>query len=114
MEKQVQYITGTAITVEAFKNRLCVLPKENENFALPSPDEVKSARHLLGLSQTGLAKFVGVSWSQLKGSPTVRKWETQVGKTEHRPMNYTAWRMMLIALGVVSQDDIKNEVAEYR
>jgi DNA-binding transcriptional regulator YiaG len=114
METNAKYESGPALTIEAFKNRPVSLPKENPSFEQPTPTDVKNLRKLLNLSQRGLAKLVGVSYSDEKGSPTVRKWETAFGKREHRPMNYTAWRLMLIAAGVVSDDDVVAEIAEYR
>lgn len=114
METPAIYQAGTPVTVEAFKNRPCALPKENEGYIAPTPQEVKSLRQLLKLSQRGLAKLLGVSYSDEKGSPTVRKWETGEDKASHRAINYASWRLMLLTAEVIKEDDIQKEVAEYR
>ncbi|CAN0493716.1 unnamed protein product, partial [Scytosiphon promiscuus] len=41
--------------------------------------------------------------SNSKGSTTIRKWQTPVGKPEHRDIPYAPWRLMLITAGVVKQ-----------
>ena len=63
---------GLAITIAAFKNRPCGLGIENPDFVLPTPEEVKSLRKILGLTQIELAQISGVSWNS-KDSSTVRK-----------------------------------------
>jgi DNA-binding transcriptional regulator YiaG len=87
------------LTVEAFKNRPCGLGVEHPDFVLPTPQEIKSLRILMGFSQVDLAKLVGVSWNS-KGASSVRKWETIEGK-EKRSISPSAWQLMLLKVGLV-------------
>lgn len=110
MENRIIYSTSEPLTILAFQNRPCSLKRTDPNFVQPSPADVKNLRKLLGLSQVALAKFLGVTYNPTKGSTTVRKWETQEDKKEHRPINYAAWRLLLVAANVVSYEEVQNEV----
>lgn len=90
---------GLPLTIGAFKNRGCGLGIEHPDFIHPTPEEVKSLRKLIGLSQVELAKLTGVSWNH-KGSSSVRKWETVEGK-EKRNISPSAWQLMLIKAGLI-------------
>lgn len=104
METTTQYCDSVPLTVDAFKNRPCSLPACHPNFVQPTPEEVAALRVLLGFSREKLSLFGNVKLSS-KGSGAVRKWETPLGSTENRPVNYGVWRMMLYAAGVASIDD---------
>lgn len=106
MQTSPQYATSLPLTVEAFRNRACARPCYDEGYVPPTPDEVKQLRTLLGLSQRQLARFLGANYTQEKGSPTVRKWETALDKASHRQIGHNAWQMMLVAAGVITPTDI--------
>lgn len=69
-------------------------------YRAPTSNEVIKVANYLGLSQRKLANLVGVH-SNDKGSSTIRKWKAPEDKTEHRPIPYAAWRLMLIEAGLV-------------
>jgi hypothetical protein len=69
-------------------------------YQAPTSSEVVKMAQYLGLSQRKLANLVGVH-SNDKGSSTIRKWKAPEDKTEHRPIPYAAWRLMLIEAGLV-------------
>ena len=54
------------------------------------------------------ARLVGVNYTIEKGSPTVRRWKTTTGKSETIP--YSAWRLLLLAAGVVDISEDLNAV----
>lgn len=114
MEQIPTYNNSEPNTLEAFRNRPCVRVKDDPEFIPPTPQEIKILRNLMGLSQRGMARFLGVKSTKDKGSPTIRKWETKEGSSEHRPMNYSAWRLMLIGAGVINSDMVMLEINEYR
>jgi DNA repair protein RadC len=95
---------GVPLSVGAFKNRPCGLGIEHPDFVLPTPQEIKSLRLLMGFSQVDLAKLVGVSWNS-KGASSVRKWETIEGK-EKRSVSPSAWQLMLLKVGLVSMEPL--------
>ena len=98
------YGRATAVTVEAFRNRPCSLPKTHPDYLLPTSEEVKSLRNLLGFPQARLGDFLGKSYN-LKGCKAARRWETTIESKEHNPIDYCAWQLMLLAAGVISIDE---------
>ena len=114
METMKAYSSSQALTVEAFKNRPSSLPSTDENYVHPTSEDVKSIRNILGLSQVGLAKLLGVTYNEKKGSNTVRKWETSEESKEHRKISYAAWRLLLLASGVITEQDIRSEADMYK
>ncbi len=107
------YGSATAVTVEAFRNRPCSLPKTHCNYLPPSPEEVKSLRNLLGFPQARLGDFLGKSYN-LKGCKAVRRWETSSESKEHNPIDYCAWQLMLLAAGVISIDERSESSSGYK
>lgn len=67
----------------------------------PTPKDIKEVRKLCNLTQIDLAKIVGVSYGKA-GSSTVAKWETDPSKAECRAMPYSAWRLLLLVLEIVT------------
>lgn len=106
------YDVGDALPVmlKAFTNRACALPKTNNAYKEPTPEEVKTLIKLAGWSQTDTAKLTGVSFNPKKGSTTVRRWQTAKEKPEYRVIPYAAWRLMLISAGVVDQEEALKEI----
>lgn len=101
------YSSSIAVTFEAFKNRPCTLPACHPGYVAPTPEEIKSLRHLIGFSQTDLGTLGNKSISA-KGCSAVRKWESAMSSSEHRNMDYSLWRQMLYVAGIASiEDDIK-------
>ncbi len=101
----VYYSGGcTAVTVAAFKNRPCSLHKSHPNFVLPTNEEVKALRLILGFSQARLGEFLGKTYN-LKGCRAVSRWETDSTKSAHNPMSYSGWQLMLLAAGVITVDE---------
>ncbi len=107
------YVTTSSISIDAFRNRPCSLPANSPDYKQPTPEEVKALRKLIGLSQAGLAKFLGAAYNA-KGSNTVRKWETKIDSKEHRPINYAAWRLMLIGARVIDGEEIINNAEQLK
>ncbi len=100
-EESVPYSNSAPITLDALKGRPCCYPKMHPAFISPVPEEVKALRNFLGLSQEACAKFTGVKFVSGKGSQVVRKWETHMDSSNHKPIPYSAWRLMLAAAKIV-------------
>ncbi|HGF7521727.1 TPA: hypothetical protein AB5A43_003171 [Vibrio cholerae] len=102
------YLVGSAPTTkEAFKNRPCTLPLSHPDFVIPTPQEVKALRMILGFSQAELGRFAGKKVTS-KGCSQVRKWETSQQSDEHRVIDLGIWRMMLYSAGISKvSDDIQ-------
>jgi hypothetical protein len=90
-------------SLSAFKNRPCARVY-TDNYIHPTPEEVKALIKLCNWSQTQVAKLTGVTYNPLKGSSTVRKWQTTSEK-EHRDIPYATWRLLLIYAGVVKPEN---------
>lgn len=87
------------MTIASFKKRPCGLGIEHPDFLLPTPQEIKILRLLLGFTQIDTAKVTGVKWT-VKGSSAVQKWETTQGK-EMRSISASAWQILLAKAGLV-------------
>ncbi len=107
------YSSSVAITVEAFQNRPCSLPAIHPDYVPPTPQEVKSLRHLIGYSQADLG-LLGNKAVTSKGCSAVRKWESALGSSEYRPMDYCLWRLMLYIAGVASIDDDISSLKQFK
>ena len=107
MEPVPFYNTGGSlpISLEAFRNRPCALPFGNPAYMPPTPQEVDRLIKLVGWSQSGVARLVGVTYNAKKGSSTIRKWRASIEKDDYREIPYSAWRLMLLYAGVVSIED---------
>ena len=79
----------------------CLLPFADPDYEPPTPEDIKAAVQLSGLSQTGVAKLVGVSYHPDKGSNSVRRWQLPKEHAQHRDMPYAAWRLLLIYVELV-------------
>ncbi len=99
------------LTLDAFKDRSCCLPWDDNNYTTPKPEEISRLLELAGWSMTMTAKIVGVHYSSSKGSSTVRRWKTTKG--ESREIPYSAWRLFLICAGVVSATEETNRVKQH-
>ena len=99
-EDQAHYRTKNATpqTIQAFKNHTCSRAS-SAGYEPPTPEIVGALIKMAGWSQTKTARLVGVNYTIEKGSPTVRRWKTTSGKSETIP--YSAWRLLLLAAGVV-------------
>ncbi len=110
-EEQALYevVNSIPVVLGAFENRACALPKANENYRAPEPEEVKALISLCGWSQGVTAKITGVSYSS-KGSTSVRRWQYPKENPNYRSIDYSTWRLMLISAGVVNQEDALKEI----
>lgn len=90
--------------VDEFKSRACCLKWTDEGYQHPEPKDVAELIQLTGWSQNDVAKIVGVNFDAKRGSSTIRKWKTQKSKDDHRPIPYSAWRLMLLYAKVVNVD----------
>jgi len=90
------------LSLDGFKGLPCALPVTDERYLPPTPEQVAQLINLAGWSQNDAAKLVGVSWDTKRGSSTIRKWKSAKGEKEHRPIPYSAWRLMLVLADVVS------------
>ncbi|MGL5297780.1 MAG: hypothetical protein ACRC9W_04415 [Plesiomonas sp.] len=105
-ENSVMYTAGCSIdiTLEDFKVRSCVLHRLLPGFVAPTPDEIRFVRiKLLGWPQTKLGAFLGYPIDK-KGCATVRRWERPVDASNHRKIEYNAWRRMLLLAGVIDEE----------
>lgn len=103
-EERAPYtVTGRApmITAEDLQAQPSILEYSNPAYRAPTPGEVDALIKLAGWSQNDVAKLVGVNYNPMKGSTTVRKWRAPLESPEHREIPYSAWRLMLIAAGLV-------------
>ncbi|MBS0045219.1 hypothetical protein KFE26_23600 [Shewanella sp. M16] len=100
-------------TLEDFKNSNCSLPACHPDFEHPTPQDVKRLRFLIGFSQTDLGILGNKSISS-KGSSAVIKWETPIGRADHRPMDYCLWRQMLYIAGIASIKDDIDAIKKYK
>ena len=75
------------------------------DFLLPTPKEIREIRKFFSLTQVDVAKILGASWDLKRGSATVGKWESKVGTAEHRSMPYSAWRLLLLHVGIVEFEE---------
>lgn len=105
-EERTTYDTGGSLpmTIEAFRNRPCSLLFSDPKYTQPEPQEVAQLIRLAGWSQNQVANLVGVNSDPKRGSSTIRKWKSHKAKDDHRPIPYSAWRLMLLHAGVVSLD----------
>ena len=105
-EERTPYNTGESLpmTLEAFRNRSCALHFNDPKYTSPEPEEVAQLIRLAGWSQTQVANLVGVKSDPKRGSSTIRKWKSHKAKDDHRPIPYSAWRLMLLHAGVVAID----------
>lgn len=105
------YSAGVAApqTLAAFRNRASARPYADSEYKPPTPDEVRALIQCAGWSQTEAAKIVGASITPGKGSTTIRRWKAPSGSRDARDIPYAAWRLMLLAAGVVSsmEDDLR-------
>ncbi|MBJ7539879.1 helix-turn-helix domain-containing protein [Marinomonas transparens] len=103
-EDRKTYLSGCENPVQKLHEKGC-FNRYHEGFVYPSPDEIKAIRLYLELSQIDVAKLVGATFKEGKGSQTIRKWETEEGKTEHRKIPYSVWRLLLIETGIVKVEE---------
>lgn len=93
-------------TLSDFRKLACCQPAFSETYIKPTPEEVACLIRLAEWSQKEVAMLTGVK-SNKKGSAIVRKWRTQKDSPEYRSIPYAAWRLLLMAAGVVeSSTDI--------
>jgi hypothetical protein len=102
METKAGYKVGDGPALEDFKGLACTLRIVDDGYQAPTPAQVDALIKAAGWSQNDVAKLVGVSYSD-KGSLTVRRWRTDPKWAEHREIPYSAWRLMLLASGVVDR-----------
>ncbi len=111
-EKKAYYSATTPLTVEAFKNRSCVLSLFDPNFTHPTNEEVKALREILGWSQTRLGCFVGKAYN-IKGCRAVSRWEASPDNKDRVPIDYCAWQLMLLAAEIIDIDQLIERSSNY-
>lgn len=87
-------------TTDAFSRLDCCRVFTDPNYRSPTSDEIRMALKIGGLTGGQAAKLLGVS--TVGGSRTVRKWTGG-----EREIPYSAWRLLLILIGVVSVEASK-------
>jgi hypothetical protein len=65
-----------------------------EKLPQPAPEEVRAARKVSGLSQTGASQLV--SDAGTKGYRTWQRYEAPLGSTEHRHIPNGIWELFLL------------------
>ena len=108
-EDRGQYLTNSSEpqTAEAFRNHPCTLPFA-DGYQPPSASTVTAFIQMTGWQHKKIAGITGVVYTHEKGSPTVRRWKSK-GK-EFRQIPYSAWRLLLLAAGVVEISEDLNAV----
>ena len=96
---------GLPVTKEAFRNRNFSLPFSNPDYSPPEPEEIKALISFAGWSQSEVARIVGVHYVKGKGSSAVRKWYAPKESNDYRPINYAAWRLLLLHAGIVKIEE---------
>jgi len=84
--------------VREFLDKKCCL--ENEFYEPPTPEDVKFARALGGVTQSDVAKLLKIS------RVAVQKWEVPKGKNAHRRIPFASWRLLLIKLNIVKANPL--------
>ena len=106
-EAKPVYQDSEAFNIEGFRTLPCSQHKDSPDYQPPTPEQVKTLRNYLNLSQVACARLTGASYQPDKGSSTVRKWETATDNRNHKPIPYAAWRLMLAAACIVDlQEDL--------
>lgn len=72
-----------------------LLPISNPNYSSPDREDIKSIVSKFNLTGAAVAGITGV------GTRQVRKWMSPEDTSNHTPIPYAAWRLLLIELGVV-------------
>ena len=93
-------------TFERLKSSPCALPFFHPDYIPPTPEEVAMLIKISGLSQRQAALVTGVS-SNSKGSPTIRRWKTDIHSSEHRSIPYAAWRLLLEFTGISTTEQVR-------
>lgn len=107
--RQVYKTNKGVLSLSDYRKLSCALPYCSEGYTPPTPDEVSGLIRLAGWSQREVALITGVSHNE-KGSTAVRKWKTSANKSESRAIPYAAWRQMLEVAGVVSVNEVREEL----
>jgi hypothetical protein len=108
-EKKATYKVGDGPTLDDLRDLPCALPFADTGYKHPTPAQVDALIKAAGWSQNDAAKIVGVNFNPTKGSTTIRKWRTASRYEESRAIPYSAWRLMLIAAGVVKEEVRPND-----
>lgn len=103
MKPKINYVPATPLQLFASSgiNLNSLRHCSDNRFEHPTASEVKELRKLCNLTQIDVAKIVGVSYTK-RGSSTVAKWETCEIKQDHRRIPYSAWRLLLLELEIVT------------
>lgn len=111
-EQRAGYATGAGKPPSSavFRRRSCCRPYAAQGFEPPTAQDFRDLVALTGWSQATLARLVGVGYSEKSGSTTIRKWKTDAGGKEARGIPYAAWRVLLLAAGIGTIDDDREEV----
>lgn len=102
----VQIDAGKAITefkLDAFRVLACCMRFADAGYRPPTHENVDVFIKAMDWSQNDVAKLVGVAFDPVKGSITVRRWRLAPESRNSRAIPYAAWRLMLLAGGVVSR-----------
>lgn len=86
---------GKALNVPA---PLTLLAYDDPAFRAPSPADVRTVIDMLGLTADQVAALVG-----MKDGRAVRRWLASEGSKTHAQIDYAAWRLLLIEVGLVAQ-----------
>ena len=100
------YITKMDRGILFIVEQPCFLQHNDALYVPPTIEDLKHIRKMYKITQVDVAKITGVSWNS-KGSSTVAKWEINPGKADHRQIPYSAWRLLLITLGIIYVEPFK-------
>lgn len=77
-----------------------LLAYDDPNYCEPSWNDIRAVVQMTGLTGAEIAALVGV------GARTVRKWVSPPESSNHTPMPYAPWRLLLIAAHLVRPPSI--------
>jgi hypothetical protein len=76
-------------------NPMSLLPFHDPAYESPTNEDLRAITQRFSLSGAGVARLTGVL------SRTVRKWMSAPTVSNHSPIPYAAWRLLLIESGTV-------------
>jgi hypothetical protein len=95
-ETRASYLVSTQ---QAEPDKATLLPFNDPEYREPSWQDLRAVIQHLGWTGSQVGEFTGV------GSRTVRKWTSPPDTSNHSPVPFAAWRLLLIAAGLVEAPD---------
>lgn len=91
---------GYGVSGQTGPNPLSLLPFHDPAYMSPTNEDLRALAERFSLSGAGVARLTGVL------ARTVRKWMAAPTVSNHSPIPYAAWRLLLIESGTVERGAI--------